>query len=402
MNKLEKAENLYLRGFCGEYIKRRTGISIQQLLKRLLANNITYTKQDIVNYQINYIRSKYTISEIENAYKMISRKYASLEKSAKGKHIECLGCGFGQYPDVFTALLGVERYKELRVDCWKIKQCKTMQQRYGVDNAFKNDKFLKDNPMHSDDAREKRRQTMLARYGVEHPNQNPEIKARMMTNMKATNVERYGVENVMQCSEIAEKSAMTRQIVMTKKYGAPNSVQIEEIRNKIFDSRRENGTLNSSKAEDVLYEMLVARFGNDDVFRNVIVDNRYPYHVDFYIKSRDLFIELNGDKCHYTHWFDVNNEQDLQVLKSWEENCDRLELESGRKSRYSKYILTWTVADVKKRKSAMANHLNYLVFWDGSRKIYRNKHEFPRLQDAIDWFMDGCPDSYNWRSENTY
>lgn len=40
---------------------------------------------------------------------------------------------------------------------------------------------------------------------------------------------------------------------------------------------------------------VAAYFGKTDVLRNVCVDNRYPYHVDFYVKSHDLFIELNGD-----------------------------------------------------------------------------------------------------------
>lgn len=403
MENFKKAEEFYLRGFCGEYIKRRTGVSIQRLLKHLLAQGVTYTKADIVAYQIDYIQQRYTVDDVKSAYCQISEKYPDLSKASHGKHVECLGCGFGEYPKVFSALLGAHVYKDLRVQCWSKKQKKTMQEQYGVTNAFeKGAHFLKENPMYSATSKEKRRQTMLARYGCEHPNQNMEIKQRMLQHMKETNLKLYGVENAMQNSKIAYKSAENRQVAMMEKYGAPNSVQIESIRNQIFDSRRKNGTLNSSKAEDVLYEMLVAVFGESDVCRNVIVDNRYPYHVDFYIKSRDLFIELNGDKCHYTHWFDENNEQDMQVLASWQENMYRLEAKTGKKSRYRKYIETWTISDVLKRSSAKKYHLNYLVFWDGSRKIRKGNCEFPRLQDARAWFTDGCPDSKDWYPDNTY
>lgn len=403
MENFKKAEEYYLRGFCGEYIKRRTGVSIQRLLKKLLADGISYTKKDIVEYQIKYIREHFSVDDVETAYQSMSERYPVLEKAARGNHIECLGCGFGQYPKVFSELLGTDRYKSLKNECWRNKQREVMNKKYGVSNAFeKKSHLLVDNPMHSEESKAKRRKTMLERYGVEHPNQNPEIKAKMLESMRKTNVECFGVENAMQCKDIALRSAEHRQIVMTEKYGAPNSAQIDSIRNAIFETRKKNGTLNSSVAEDVLYEMLVGYFGNDDVLRNVCVDSRYPYHVDFYIKSRDLFIELNGDKCHYTHWFNPDDEKDLQVLASWIENRDRVEQETGKASRYRKYIETWTVSDVKKRNCAKEQGLNYLVFWDGSRKSRKNNELFPRLKDANEWFEAGCPDSKDWRECNTY
>lgn len=403
MENYKKAEELYLRGFCGEYIKRRTGVSIQSLLKCLLSQGVKYTKDDIVNFQIQYIRQHFSIDDVERAYTAMSERYPVLEKVARRKHIELLGCGFGDYTKVFCALLGSDRYRQLKVDCWKKKQESIMMERYHVKNAFeKQSCFMTDNPMLQEDVKEKRRQTMLARYGCEHPNQNPEIKAKMMMKKSKTMLEKYGVEYPTQMRDVAMKVAESRQATMLKRYGAPNSVQVEDIRNQIFEERKKNGTLNSSKAEDVLYDMLVAYFGEIDVLRNVCVDDRYPYHVDFYIKSRDLFIELNGDKCHYTHWFNSKNEKDLQVLQSWMENAERLEKETGRKSRYVKYIETWTGSDVLKRQCAKQNQLNYIVFWDGSRKIQKNKRQFPRLQDAREWFAAGCPDSFDWKSENTY
>ena len=278
-----------------------------------------------------------------------------------------------------------------------------MQDLYGVDNAFESGSgFLTSNPMHLSECREKRKNTMLSRYGCEHPNQNITVKSKMLATLQETMKDRYGVVNPMQNKDIALKSSIHRQETMVARYGSPNSVQIDEIRNKIFESRRKNGTLNSSKAEDVLYEMLLSYFDKNDVLRNVCVDDRYPFHVDFYIKSRDMFIELNGDKCHNNHWFDVNNERDIQILNVWNLNMLRIESETGKKSRYRKYIETWTVSDVKKRQIAKQNGLNYLVFWDGSRKIRKNNCEFPRLQDANDWFNAGCPDSKDWKSENTY
>lgn len=398
MDKLMRANDLYLRGFCGEYIKRRTGVSIQQLLKTMRSRGVTYMKSDIVNYQIDYIRAKYSTDDIIKAYEYISKKYENLEKAAHGKHIECLGCGFGQHAIVFRTLLGDDVYKTLKNKCWHKKQKAVMFNKYGVENVFQ----MIDSAMHSEESKEKRRLTMIAKYGVEHPNQNAEIKARMQKSKAKTNLMKYGTEFPMKCAEIAAKSALHRQTAMLEKYGAPNSVQILEIRNRIFESRKKNGTLNSSQGEDVLYELLVAYFGESDVLRNKCVDKRYPYHVDFYIKSRDLFIELNGDKCHYTHWFNPEDEQDKQVLVSWYENMIRVEQERGKPSRYRNYIKTWTITDVYKRRAAKDANLNYLVFWDGSRKTRKAGQLYPCLSDAMAWFDAGCPDSKNWRPENTY
>jgi hypothetical protein len=402
MSKLSKAEDFYLRGYNSQFIKRRTGISTQSLLKQLLSNGIKYTKDDITNYQIHYILKKYSEQDIINAYTKMSKKHMNLEVAAHKKEIIILGCCFGNYAKVFKAILGEEKYKELRNTCWKRKQTKTVKERYGVDNVFDKSTFdLFVTPDAVANGRIKRTETMIERYGVEQPNQNPEICERMLSSMEKTMIERYGVAHIMQCPEYAEKVTKKRQKTMLEKYGVKNSVQSDKIRNDIFESRRKNGTLNSSTPEEFLYQMLIDKFGEDDVIRNKIIDNRYPFHVDFYIKSRDLFIELNGDKCHYEHWFDENNEQDRQVLQSWSENDKRISEATGKKSRYGKYIKTWSKTDVEKRTYAKKNNLNYLVFWDGSSK-QKNKHRVPCLIDANAWFADGCPNPSEWHKENTY
>lgn len=398
MQNFKKAEVLYLRGFCGEYIKRRTGVSVQSLLKTLKSNGVTYTKHDIEAYQELYIRGRYTCEDVEAAYRMISKKYADLDKASRGRHIECLGCGFGSYRKLFEKILGKERYAELRNECWKEKQIATVRQRYGVDNIFEKEVF--DSFVSSErvcEGRIKREKTLLERYGVSSPNQDMNIMEKVMASMKETNRQRYGVENAMQNPEIAKKSAMNRQRVMRERYGYSNSVQVAQIRDKIFEARRKNGTLNTSKPEDALYVLLVNQFGEEDVRRNLMVDKRYPYHVDFYVKSRDLFIELNGDKSHNTHWFDESDFRDRQTLDSWHGNMLRIERETGKKSRYRQYIKTWTQTDVAKRTRARDMGLNYLVFWDGG-----NKNSVPSLIDARAWFLDGCPEPKDWHSENTY
>ena len=402
MGQFNKAVDFYLRGFNSQYIKRRTGISMQSLLKQLLAKGVKYTKDDIVEYQISYIAERYSISEIEDAYRKMSATYKDPYKASRGRHIVMLGCGFGQYARVLKAILGDDAYKRLRNECWQKKQVATVQAKYGVSNVFEKetfDKFVTKEAIAR--GRVKRTDTMLMRYGVEHPNDNPMIRAKMQAQLEATNMKRYGVPNAMQNPEIARKSAHLRQKAMLDKYGAKNSVEVKAIRDKIFANRKQNKTLNTSRPEVALGELLVAYFGENDVQHNVVVDNRYPYHVDFYIKSLDLFIELNGDRCHNDHWFDESNLRDRQILRSWEENMLRIEQETGRVSRYRNYIKTWTQSDVAKRLSAKKHNLNYLVFWDGSCRT-ENKKQIPNLSDVYAWFDAGCPMPSDWLPENTY
>lgn len=402
MGKFDKAVDFYLRGFNSQYIKRRTGISMQSLLKQLLAKGVRYTKDDIINYQISYISEKYTTSQIEDAYRKMSATHDDPHKASRGRHVVMLGCGFGHYAKVLKALIGEASYSKLRNECWQKKQVATMQTKYGVTNAFEKDvfdQFVTEKAIAN--GRVKRTETMLLRYGVEEPNQSPIIVSKMLSQLKATNIERYGVANAMQDPEVAKKSAHFRQAAMLEKYGAKNSVEVKAIRDKIFENRRQNKTLNTSKPEIALGELLVAHFGEDDVEYNIVVDNRYPYHVDYYVKSLDLFIELNGDRCHNDHWFDPSNPRDMQILRSWKDNMERLEQETGRPSRYRQYIKTWTVTDVAKRQSAKQHNLNYLVFWDGSNR-QQNKKQIPRLSDAYAWFDAGCPLPKDWLVENTY
>lgn len=393
MTNLDKAQMLYMRGFGGRYIKRRTDISIQSMLKQLSAKDVSITKTDIVAYQVKYIRGHYSVDEIEQAYKLLISENENPYELRRGKHLHYLGCGFGDYPKVFCELLGKERYEALKASCWKAKQVKSVRAKYGVDNVFDRRVF---HTVASDEAiakgRVARQQKLIERYGVMHPNQNSDIAAKMVANSKLTFINKYGVDNPMKVSAIAKKSAETRQATMCKRYGAGNSVQIQAIREKIFDARCRNGTCSSSRPEDALHEILKSQF--DDVRRNVVVDKRYPWHVDFYIPERDLFIELNGDPSHGGHFFDADAKADQQRCLAWQRN-------SAVKPRYGRMLKVWTQTDVAKRNAAQQADLNYLVFWD-STMLRVNGKQVPRLLDVYAWIADGRPDSKDWHEENTY
>lgn len=155
---------------------------------------------------------------------------------------------------------------------------------------------------------------------------------------------------------------------------------------------------NSSIFEVFAYAALLDRFGMDDVLVDYGVhpyDARYPYPCDFYIKSLDLFIELNMHFTHGGHWFDESSPAD-SLRKQHLEQTDRV--------RNRKFLSTWCVHDVNKRKAAKAAGLLYLAFWDGTRHCKGNT-SVPNMADFNTWLIDYDCDTKRFleeHPENTY
>lgn len=125
---------------------------------------------------------------------------------------------------------------------------------------------------------------------------------------------------------------------------------------KMTNTKMGNGTLNSSKAEDIILSKLILKYGVDNV-KHHYTDNRYPYECDFYIVDEDIFIEIN---FHWTHGgkpYDPNDVICQRQLENWK-----------KKSTTSKYFLnaidTWTRRDVNKLETALHNNLKYIVIYD--------------------------------------
>ena len=73
-----------------------------------------------------------------------------------------------------------------------------------------------------------------------------------------------------------------------------------------------------------------------------------------------MFIELNLFWTHGKHWFDPNNQEDIEKLNKWKAKDTTF---------YRNAIYNWTVLDVKKRTIALQNNLNYIVLWN-TQDIY--------------------------------
>lgn len=171
----------------------------------------------------------------------------------------------------------------------------------------------------------------------------------------------------------------TRVKTCLEKYGVANPMQVESIKTKNLNTKSINGTFNTSKIEDDVYCRLIDKFGKEYVCRQY-KSQEYPYRCDFYVKSIDLYIEVNAFWTHNDHWFDKNDSNDI-LEKNY---------------LLDKYGDTWGdvwwLADVRKRNSAIRYNLNYIVLWND--------------KDVDEWFALGCPigndaiKQYSWKLTN--
>ena len=140
-----------------------------------------------------------------------------------------------------------------------------------------------------------------------------------------------------------------------------NKHYVNKVMQKQYKSKRKNNSFNTSKPEDHCYELLKSKF--NDVIRNYSTDIRYPFNCDFYIPSKDLFIE-----CHF-HWthggtqFNKDSQEHLKQLEKWRSKNTQF---------YKNAEKVWTERDPLKLKTFIDNKLNYKIFY--------------KEEEFIEWF----------------
>lgn len=209
-----------------------------------------------------------------------------------------------------------------------------------------------------------------------------------------TCLKKYGCENSFQIDTVKEKLAKEQKVIQNKrdktrqqhfkddkgwnlaksietrlkKYG--NTWNLEGVKltkflkygnstynnpEKNTQTKRKNGTFNTSSQEAIVYMMLCQKFGKDNVIWQ-FKSEKYPFMCDFYLKQFDLYIECNFSWTHGGCAFNENKNSCIEKLNKWKEKAKTSKF-------YQNAIETWTVRDIKKISTAKKNNLNYLVFW---------------------------------------
>lgn len=237
----------------------------------------------------------------------------------------------------------------------------TCLKKYGVENQNQCDfikeakrqsfinKYGVDNPVKIDGVLEKIAKTKLEKYGDSKYNNRDLAKETFIT--------KYGVENYNNRG-LAKKTTLERYGVENYSNSFERHKRESEIQNKIINVKRINNTFHTSKPEENLYIKLIKKFGISDIIRQYKSD-LYPFACDFYIKSLDLYIELQGTWLHGSEPFNPKNENHIKIINEWKSRST-----SHRTNFYEVAIKTWTIKDPMKRAKAKENNLNYIEVFD--------------------------------------
>ena len=163
-----------------------------------------------------------------------------------------------------------------------------------------------------------------------------------------------------------EEVVKTREKTCLQKYGTKQASASSEVRQKIsnaysdgslmkniIDIKKQNGTLNFSKPEEEIYQLLLTKFDKDDIKRQYSTQV-YKWPCDFYIESLDLYIEYQGTWVHGKEPYDGTNLIHKKLADIWK----------IKNTEYFNYAFKiWTKRDPLKREIAKENKLNWLEFW---------------------------------------
>ena len=133
---------------------------------------------------------------------------------------------------------------------------------------------------------EKRKKSMLEKYGVENPLHSKEIKEKI----KKTNLEKYGVENPAQNKEVYEKVKQTN----LKKYGFTSATKNKDVKKKIEKTNLEKYGVKTNLMIDECKEQIkqtnLEKYG---------VEYHTQQHVKHYENYNEIFIKEKFIKNNY-------------------------------------------------------------------------------------------------------
>lgn len=153
-----------------------------------------------------------------------------------------------------------------------------------------------------------------------------------------------------------------RQALKGRKLTEDQRAQFNE---KSYRTKKKNKSFNSSSPENIYFENLKNYFQEVDIIREY-KDVRYPFKCDFYIKSKDLFIELNIYPTHGNHPFDIESEEDLMEVERLKSLPQYSISKTNGKQYYSFAAIKlyiWTEYDILKLNTFKENKLNYKIYY---------------------------------------
>lgn len=421
--------DLMLRGFGRQQILDRTGQDVGYNGRRLREDAAGVDRH---HYKLAHVRERVDGELIDGALELYAGGASKVDVLA---HLGLAGENIVKLKVLFADLGLADQFSDADRRARKGSMARGMKQKYGVENPFELEEFQRkaedtrqkkygarytlaegstlaegarqsfaermQDAAYAEDLRERKAAANMEKLGVRAPSQSPQVRARAMETTR----ERYGVDHWSQQEDAREaqrQRALTSgkewaeksRISSMERYGVPYHAQLPESRQRMSEwmrdpqnaervhaARRAAGTFNTSEPERRLEAMLVAFFGRDDV-QVQHRSRRYPFACDFYVASRDLFIELNGMWTHGGHWYDESDPEDRAKVRLWTSRGTAF---------YLNAVRNWTERDLRKREAAREHSLNYVVFWGSGA-----------LDEAALWLSLGAPDGRDWEAEHSW
>ena len=330
----------------------RIKYKIEDIPKCLICGKPTYFRNGTIGYSLTCSKECNYILIQQHVKETCLQKYG-VDNPAKSKIAK------EHYKQTCLEKYGYDNSAKLDIIKEKAKQ--TCLEKYGKLNGYNYEKakqtYLKhfgvDHNFKSKQNREKAKQTSIQRYG----------RYNNLDKKDKTNIARYGGKSPMHSDKVKEHLKQS----LKNKYGYEHALQNPISYNKMIESKNKNKTWVSSTFEELTYQYLLTLFNKNDIqrqYKDIRYRNPITYReflTDFYIKSIDLFIEIQGFYSHGTHAFDPNNINDQNELKKLIEQDKNHKTPT--KNLYSRKINGWTIIDPLKRKIAKDNNLNFIEAW---------------------------------------
>lgn len=134
------------------------------------------------------------------------------------------------------------------------------------------------------------------------------------------------------------------------------------------DKRKKQNNTCRTLQEQKIFNALLIEYPSTKY--DVLVDERYPYHCDFYIQDLDLFIEYQGHPSHGKYPYIENDEKSLN-------EANRL---------YGQWRDIYINKDYEKYKKAISSDINFLRIYPSSsleENIALNNNRFTNIIELI-------------------
>lgn len=207
--------------------------------------------------------------------------------------------------------------------------------------------------------REKCALTKLKKYNNSKYNNRKKAKETMINKYNSDSYAKTSYyKNLYKDTLFLLKRELKRAFTCYLKYKTISYLGSKDCLHKSYITKKKNNTFNSSKIENIDYKKLLTKY--PDTIHHY-KDDRYPFECDFYIPSKDLFIELNFHWTHGSEPFNKDNLKHLEKLNLWKNKNTFY---------YNNAINTWSNLDVRKLKTFINNNINYKIFY--TQKEFNN------------------------------